>query len=55
LGLYEIEAEDSAPTLEELGRRAGSGLMPLYTGGKASMVMRMVGEAVTERMTAHAD
>lgn len=54
LGLYEIEAEDSAPILEELGRRAGGGLMPLYPGGKASMVMRMAGEAVSERLVADA-
>lgn len=52
MGLYEIEAEDSGPALKELARRAGGGLMPLYAGGKASMVMRLVGEAITEKMIA---
>lgn len=55
MGLYEIEADDSGPTLAELGRRAGGGLMPLYSGGKASMVMRLVGEAITEKLIAAAE
>ena len=54
MGLYEIDAEDSGPTLKELARRAGGGLMPLYAGGKANMVVRLVGEAITGKMRAAA-
>ncbi|MEH6792101.1 hypothetical protein [Parasphingorhabdus sp.] len=50
LAIYEIETDDIATVLDELGARAGSNAMPLYAGSDAKMVMRLVGEAVTPKI-----
>jgi len=50
LTIYEMETDDRAAVMAEVRRRAGTALMPLFSGKQTSTSTTRFAEAITPRM-----